>query len=135
MAFYFLDSNSPNPGDDAGFLSLSEQNKLKQYLSEQHRNIVVVHHHPIAVSTPIIDHYIMKNGDTLTQHQNIDMILVGHVHGDYTVQHDNFTLESGIATCLQWEKGAREIAFDLRFGYTEYLFTPTHYQKRVHWIN
>ncbi len=132
--WHFIFLNTKIDGRADGLLSLSEIKRLKNEIlvSPNNKKIaVVMHHHPAPVGTPLIDHYILQNNkdfwDIVTG-TNVELIICGHVHGDYRFKYNNVMIESSPATCLQWERGATEIKIDMRIGYKVYHFEQDGYK-------
>lgn len=91
---------------------------------------LVMHHHPAEVQTPLVDYYILKNRDEFWEcisNTNVELIICGHVHGDYSLKYNGIFIESGPATCLQWSKGTKEIKIDPKIGYKTYYFQKDQY--------
>lgn len=133
--FIFL--NTKQEGSEGGFLSEAELDKLKHEIasaSPDHKIVVIMHHHPIPVYTPMIDKYILKNQKEfweIVTDTNVCLIICGHVHGDYQIEHQNIMLESAPATCLQWLKGATLLKIDQRIGYKIYVFDKNGYSAKA----
>ncbi len=125
--FIFLNSKLDNSA--SGLLSPDELNKLRRLLhqSKTTKTAIVIHHHPVPVGTPLIDQYILENKqafwDIVDKHQNVTLILCGHVHGDYTIKHNNVTIECSPATCFQWKKGTKALVNEKSTGYKKHLVT------------
>lgn len=126
--------NTKIEGRDDGQLSQSELSMLSNELlaSPADKKIaIVMHHHPAPVGTPLIDNYILKNSkefwDIVTG-SKVEPIICGHVHGDYQFKHYNIMIESSPATCLQWEKGTKELKTDMKIGYKIYYFNQDGYR-------
>ncbi len=126
--------NTKIEGREDGELSQSELAMLSNELaaSPPHKKIaIVMHHHPAPVGTPLIDHYILKNTNEfwdIVTGTKTELIICGHVHGDYRFKHNNIMIESSPATCLQWEKGTKELKTDLKIGYKIYHFDKNGYR-------
>ncbi len=129
--FIFVDTKIQ--GKDTGFISDEELNKLGKLLaqSQASRVAIVMHHHPIPVSTPLIDKYILENREDflsmINQYKKVRLIICGHVHGDYTITAKHFSLETSPATCLQWPKDKKDLKIDYRMGYKVYQFSDINY--------
>jgi Icc protein len=126
--------NTKIDGRDDGLLSLSELKRLKDEIMTSPANkkiAIVMHHHPAPVGTPLIDNYILQNNkdfwDIVTG-TKVELIICGHVHGDYRFKYNNVMIESSPATCLQWEKGTKVLKTDMRIGYKIYHFEQNGYQ-------
>jgi 3',5'-cyclic-AMP phosphodiesterase len=123
--------NTKSDGIHEGYLSKSELNILrKEILSTNEKIAIVMHHHPAKVNTPLVDSYILKNRDEfweIVSGTGVKLIICGHVHGDYTFKHNNITIESAPATCLQWYKGTTDLKIDHKVGYKVYNFDHYYY--------
>lgn len=126
--------NTKIDGRDDGLLSLSELKRLKDELlvSPANKKIaIIMHHHPAPVGTPLVDKYILQNGNDFWDiicGFKVELIICGHVHGDYRFKHNNVMIESSPATCLQWEKGTKDLQADMRIGYKIYHFEQNGYR-------
>lgn len=133
--FIFL--NTKKDGTPDGFLSVQELQLLSDKINAvtDNKNIVVImHHHPAPVGTPLIDNYILKNQSdfwNIVTDTNVKLIICGHVHGDYRFKHNDIMIESCPATCLQWQKGTTDLKFDTEIGYKIYHFDDLSYQSIV----
>lgn len=115
-----------------GLLHETELLKLKR---EIHKNAnkriaIIMHHHPIPVNTPLIDNYILKNNHELwnvIEGSQVELIICGHVHGDYSLKHGNVSIETSPATCLQWEKGSSDLKIVKKIGYKIYYLNSYGY--------
>lgn len=131
--FIFL--NTKLDGTNEGYLSQSELIMLKNQLAEipaDKKIVIVMHHHPAAVGTPLIDQYILQNKQAfwdIVIGTNVELIICGHVHGDYRFEYNNIKIESSPATCLQWEKGCTELIIDKKIGYKVYYFNQDGYES------
>lgn len=129
--------NTKCPGMEAGFLEPVEMHALQKAIKEaelQDKNVaLIMHHHPISVSTPLIDEYILKNNadfwDVVAK-TRVKLIICGHVHNDYTLNHMNISLESGPATCFQFVKGADKLEIEHLIGYKKYNFINNQYNAQ-----
>lgn len=127
----FLNTKIDGRGD--GQLSQSELNMLRDEIkvSPADKKIaIVMHHHPAPVGTPLIDNYILKDNKdfwNIVTGTKVELIICGHVHGDYRFKYNNIMIESSPATCLQWEKGSSDLKTDKRIGYKIYHFNRDGY--------
>lgn len=132
--WYIIFLNTKIEGADEGYLSQSELAMLHGELAAcptDKKIAIVMHHHPAPVGTPLIDRYILKNKKefwNIIDEAKIDLIICGHVHGDYQLKHNNITIESSPATCLQWEKGVKDLKLDMKIGYKTYHFDRDGYR-------
>jgi len=133
--FVFL--NTKLPEHDEGYLSPTELNLLQQEItnSPEHKKIaIIMHHHPGKVGTPLIDNYLLQNAKefwSIVKNTSVELIICGHVHGDYCLKHEGITLESAPATCLQWIKGCKDLEIDARIGYKVYHFDQDGYSAQA----
>ncbi|TAK74141.1 MAG: phosphodiesterase [Gammaproteobacteria bacterium] len=128
--FIFL--NTKKEGTGLGYLSESDLQRLKNKLSiTADKNIaIIMHHHPIEVGTPLIDHYILQNKSEfwdIVAGTQVKLIMCGHVHGDYKLKYQNIMIESAPATCLQLQKGTQELKIDNQIGFKIYFFDENTY--------
>lgn len=117
--------NTCRSGTDAGYVAPSDLAKLSDAidLSATHakRVAVVMHHHPVPVETPLVDDCGLQENDALVrllrEKEVIELVLCGHVHGDYKVLLDAVTMESCPASSFQWKKGTARLETENRQGY------------------
>ena len=126
--------NTKMDGRDDGQLSHSELEMLKHEITISPVNkklAIVMHHHPAPVGTPLIDHYILQNAKEfwdIIVGTNVELIICGHVHGDYRYQYNKVMIETSPATCLQWEKGTQNLKTEMKIGYKIYHFEQDGYK-------
>lgn len=125
--FIFVDSVLP--GKDSGFVKQEALEKLKRQIGATPKDLsiaLVMHHHPIPVGTPLIDNFILQNGDDLLKaikNSAASTIMCGHVHGQYDIIKDNIRLISSPASCLQFKKGSSELLVEDVGGLTLWKFS------------
>jgi 3',5'-cyclic-AMP phosphodiesterase len=123
--------NTKMDGTAEGYLSQSELQFLENTLRKNdNKTAIVMHHHPAPVGTPFIDSYILRNRDEfwdIVTGSKVQLIICGHVHGDYKFKYNNIVIESSPATCLQWQKGTKNLEIDTKIGYKIYYFHHDHY--------
>lgn len=130
----FLNTKLDNSAE--GYLSNEELQILSneiQIAAPDKKIAVVMHHHPAAVGTPLIDKYILKNRDDfwgIVTGTQVNLIICGHVHGDYRFQYNDIHIESSPATCLQWQQGAVDLIVENKIGYKVYSFDKNAYKAR-----
>jgi len=134
----FILLNTKMNGSDKGFLSENELRYLEESLNnfnDQKSIGVIMHHHPVTVNTPLIDQYILTNSshfwNIVNRHSNVKLIMCGHVHGDYSIKHNNIVVECSPSTCLQWEKGTIELKIVKSIGFKVYRFVNNTYAQFV----
>src|SRR3990167_8569308 len=118
--------NTKIEGRNDGQLSLPELKRLKEGVAAAKANqkiAIIMHHHPAPVGTPLIYNYILQNTKDfwdILAITKVELIICGHVHGDYSFKHNNVMIESSPATCLQWEKETKNLKTDMKIGYKIY---------------
>jgi Icc protein len=132
--FIFLDTK--HDGTDNGLLSDEQLSFLNSELKKaESRSIaLVMHHHPIEVSTPLIDNYILKNKERfwdIVSQYNVALVICGHVHGDYSLNYGSSQIESSPASCFQFKKGALKLEIDNSIGYKIYYFLENTYDTET----
>ncbi|WP_419420439.1 metallophosphoesterase [Legionella sp. D16C41] len=128
--FIFL--NTKQDGKESGFLLDDELEFLNLELKKERNKPValVMHHHPIEVNTPLIDKYILENKESffaVIGQSEIDLIISGHVHHDYSINYNDIYFETSPATCCQFSKGTRELVIENYIGYKIYYFSSSNY--------
>ncbi|WP_199153433.1 metallophosphoesterase [Chromobacterium sp. ASV23] len=117
--------------DDAGLAAL--RSRLARV--DDGPAAVVLHHHPLAVGTPLLDDCMLMDGGRLwamlAQAERARLAICGHVHGDHRIVRDGRVLEVCPATCFQWIKGTREAAIENRQGYRLFRFLRDHYEAKT----
>lgn len=132
--FFFL--NTKNDGKESGFLSNSELLQLHSELKKERKKpaALIMHHHPIEVKTPLIDNYILENKNAFFEmigSSGVDLIICGHVHNDYSLQHGTICIETSPATCFQFKKGSTDLAIENNIGYKVYYFSSNAYVAKT----
>lgn len=137
----FISINSCKAGTDKGFADLSELERVEAELkaADKTKNIcLVMHHHPVPVSTPLIDEYILQDRQSflerIKKYPAIKLIMCGHVHGDYSLKLADVNLESSPATCFQWKKGADKLETEEAVGYAIYSMRKDEFVKVTRWL-
>lgn len=132
--FIFLNSNLAGSG--VGFLAPDQLQILAQGLNTQKNTAVVMHHHPMPVGSRLMDDYILKNTEEFWQLAHAaDLIICGHVHGDYSLAFGDVKVEAGPSTCYQIKKGASELQIEKRSGYKIFEFTAHGYNATTIYLN
>lgn len=82
--------------------------------------------------------YILENREAflkiIKEHPKVQLIICGHVHGDYTIKTESFTLEAGPATCFQMQKGSTTLNISEKLGYKVYCFDEAGYTAQSNFI-
>jgi len=131
----FISVNTCRPGFGEGYIEDKEYQdfllKIKTAKSNNTKIAVVMHHHPAPVNTPSIDEYMLRGGskflELIKQHPEIKLVICGHVHGDYKIAYDGFSIETCPATCFQYRKWMGELETENKRGYKIFQFNPDLY--------
>ncbi|MBA2657646.1 MAG: metallophosphoesterase [Tatlockia sp.] len=137
----FLFLNTQLEGEINGFINQDDfiliKNGIKNAESSKKKIALIMHHHPLPVGTPLIDKYTLNNQDDLWKiinHTKVELVLFGHVHGDYVQHHNNVKIESAPATCFQFKKGSTNLDIENVVGYKIHYFKQgNHSSKSVIW--
>lgn len=137
-SFIFL--NTKKDGTDSGFLPEYELENLQKSLEKNKDKslAIVMHHHPAAFGTPLLDSCMLMNPDPFWEilaKYPVKLIICGHVHNDYSFKYnESIMIEAAPATCIQFPKGAAELKFENKIGYKTYYFEKNNYvAKAVLW--
>ncbi|MFA5961053.1 MAG: metallophosphoesterase [Tatlockia sp.] len=135
----FLFINTQLEGSINGYINSNDLLMIKNQLSEaaeKNKNIVLVmHHHPTEVDTPLIDEYILNNREELwsiISDSRVKMIISGHVHGDYSFNHRGVKIECAPATCFQFQKGSTSLQIENSIGYKIHNFELGSVDNKLH---
>lgn len=102
----------------AGMLPESELNFLAQCLSEKPElnSMVVLHHHVFPTNSKWLDQHILKNSDdlleVLAKHQQVKVVLSGHVHMESTYLKNGVAFLTTPSTCLQFKPNSSSYGLD-----------------------
>lgn len=136
----FIGLDSCIEGRDHGFLSKQEMQRLGSLIHKakklNYHCVVVTHHHPIFVGTPMIDDCPMLNGSELLniieKNKHIKLVVTGHVHNDYSIQiGSQAKLETGPSSFAQFKYGGSNELEDIDiscYGYKTYEFIDDSYR-------
>jgi len=101
-----------------GWVEQAQLEQLDQLLLEYRNQYVVVacHHHPFAMKSHWIDQHRLKNAedlkDVLARHQNVKLVLFGHVHQDSCNKWHGIQFLSTPSTSVQFKPKSDEFALD-----------------------
>lgn len=104
----FLGLNTVIEGENSGWMSENELQWLDKKLNElsDEKIILLMHHHPISFSKPLIDKYILKNAneffEIIKNKNNIHLVIFGHVHNVVEIIYNKITFLSCPSTCFQF---------------------------------
>lgn len=105
------------PDDEGGRLSPDEMARLRDFLANSDRHVLVcMHHQPLPVGSRWLDTMVIKNGpDFLSAVQNCDNVralLFGHIHQSYDCWEKKLRLLATPSTCIQFKPGSGPFAVD-----------------------
>lgn len=134
--FIFL--NTKQEGTDSGFLAENELAALRDEVakSESKPLILVMHHHPMKVNTPLIDQHILRNHHEfweIISSTAVKLIICGHVHGDYTLKHNEITIQTSPASCFQFPKTIDELIIEEKMGCKVYQLNEGYFNTYTKW--
>ncbi len=107
-------------GMAAGRLAAGELARLDAALSEHadRHALVCLHHHPVAAGSRWLDTVGLENRDALFEvldrHQNVRVLLWGHVHQAFDGERRGVRLLATPSTCAQFKPGSDQFAIDQR---------------------
>ncbi|KMN81276.1 hypothetical protein VK98_14230 [Chromobacterium sp. LK11] len=109
--------DSVRPGTDDGHIDERAAAAFRQGLAGAEaagkRCAVLLHHHPAAVGTPLLDSCMLQDTERfwelMAETPRLQLLLCGHAHGDYRLEARGVALEVCPATCFQWRKGTAEL--------------------------
>ncbi|MEN7430581.1 metallophosphoesterase [Chromobacterium sp. TRC.1.1.SA] len=136
----FIGVDSCVAGQDGGRIGDAELVRLRQRLDGAGEGpaAVVLHHHPLAVGTPLLDDCMLAQASPFwqvaTAADALKLVICGHVHGEHSIAYRGKTLEVGPATCFQWTRGACDIEIDDRRGYRLFDFAAGGYSVRTAFV-
>ena len=126
--------NTKINGREDGCLTQAELDMLRREITATlscKKIAIIMHHHPFPVNTPLIDNYILKNRQdfwNIVNGSGVELIICGHVHGDYSIKYHNMMIETSPATCIQWEKNTTDLKTLLKIGYKIYHLDQSGYK-------
>ncbi len=101
VQFLLLDSSVPAVDEHFGQLEPEQLAWLEQRCAAQDARplVVALHHHPLAMSVPWRDRYILRNGETLHEilllaRQRLRCVLYGHIHESVLTLRDGIPYQS-----------------------------------------
>ncbi|OBU87053.1 metallophosphoesterase [Chromobacterium subtsugae] len=129
----FIGVDSCVAGLDEGLIGADELARLREQLAavDDGHAAVVLHHHPLAVGTPLLDDCMLRQSSQFWQAaraERLKLVICGHVHGAHSIDYRGRMLEVGPATCFQWQAGASDIDIDDRQGYRLFSFSADGYR-------
>ena len=116
----FILLNSHVPGQDWGKLSESELARLDEDLaaSTAQNVLIAVHHQPINMESAWLDGYGLRNApdflSVLSRHDNVRIVLWGHVHQASDRAYNAIRMLSTPSTCAQFAPGTDACVMDIR---------------------
>ena len=134
--------NSQADGHIYGEVSQAHLAQLEQLLNQyQDRHVLIaLHHHTFAVGSAWLDQHILKNADEflacITPHQNVKLVLCGHVHQDSDYQHEHIHFISSPSTFIQFTPNSADFSLDDRYaGYRSLSLYPNGaFSSELHYL-
>ncbi|WP_390619218.1 3',5'-cyclic-AMP phosphodiesterase [Maricurvus nonylphenolicus] len=105
-------------GSEYGDLSEAELAFLQQALEQNpdHHILVCLHHQPVKVGCAWIDQYQVRSADQffaiIDKHPQVQAIVWGHVHQDFSRERNGVQLMASPSTCVQFKPMSDEFAVD-----------------------
>lgn len=135
--------NSAVKGQIDGWIDAEQLQQLDDILNEFPKQHVIVacHHHPFIMHSKWIDHHRLKNTEHLTdvlkRHDNIKMVICGHVHQDSSKEWNGISFLSTPATSVQFKPLSDTFALDDQApGYRVLeLFEDGYFATSVHRVS
>lgn len=99
-----------------GWVDESQLQQLQQLLTQRPKQHILIacHHHPFAMQSHWIDQHKLKNTQALTeilaQHQNVKLVLFGHVHQESVQTWQQIEFLSTPSTCVQFKPKSQDFA-------------------------
>ncbi len=110
--------DSSIPGHDGGHLTPSELEKLGRALQDNPDKYVLIclHHQPIRIGSNWMDRMVLDNPDelfaTIKQHQNVKLMLYGHVHQESDREINGIRYISTPSTSIQFTPKQDKFSID-----------------------
>lgn len=112
--------NTHVDGEIGGFLVDEQLETLQRELSaspDRHQ-LIVMHHHPIAVGSEWLDEIALLNSDAfwriVDEHPSVRGVLFGHAHQAFDRMRDNIRLLCSPSTAIQFMPDQNEFRLDKR---------------------
>ena len=130
-------------GKAAGRLGESELARLDTALAAHpdHHALVCLHHHPVPMLSRWLDSVSLENPaalfEVLDRHQNVRVLLWGHVHQAWEGSRNGVRLLCTPSTCAQFKPGSDNFAIDRRppgFRWLR-LFADGRIESGVEWVD
>ena len=110
--------NSAVRGKVDGWVNQAQLQQLENILNEYAQQFIVLacHHHPFEMQSKWIDQYKLKNTPDLTavlaKHNNVKLVLSGHVHQDSWRERHGIQFYSTPSTSVQFKPFSDHFALD-----------------------
>ena len=125
-----------------GEISQAHLTRLNELLIEyqDYHTVITLHHHTFAVGSAWLDQHILKNSAELlaciTPHQNVKLVLCGHVHQTSEYQHAHIHFMSSPSTFVQFTPNSEDFSLDDRYaGYRSFALYPDgHFTSQLHYL-
>lgn len=108
--------NSAVPNQVDGWVDSQQLQQLEQILAARPEQYIVIacHHHPFAMQSHWIDQHKLKNTEALTdllgRHNNVKLVLFGHVHQESCQTWQHIAFFSTPSTCVQFKPKSEDFA-------------------------
>ena len=108
--------NSAVPHQVDGWVNEAQLQQLEQLLAARPKQHIIIacHHHPFAMQSHWIDQHKLKNTEALTdvlaRHNNVKLVLFGHVHQESCHTWQQIEFLSTPSTCVQFKPKSVEFA-------------------------
>jgi Icc protein len=140
-AIVFLCTQIPQRVD--GELTTDELLRLEKHLREFRNKHVLVclHHHPVLIGSSWMDGMRLANPEPLFEildaYENVQAVLWGHIHQEFSLQRNGVRLLGSPSTCLQFVPGATQFdPDDLPPGYRWLdLLSDGSLETGIHWAH
>lgn len=110
--------NSAVVGKVDGWVEQEQLDQLHTLLIEHQKQHIIIacHHHPFAMKSHWIDQHRLKNAeslkDVIAKHQNVKLVLFGHVHQDSQNEWNGVQFLSTPSTSVQFKPLSDNFALD-----------------------
>ena len=108
--------NTAVKGRIDGWMDAAQLQQLDQLLQQHaHQQVIIAcHHHPFDMQSHWIDQHKLKNTesliDVLARHNNVKLLLCGHVHQDSLNEWQGIQFYSTPSTCVQFKPHSQHFA-------------------------
>ncbi len=110
--------NTQVKGQQYGRISENNLTKISTLLRNNSdlNAIITLHHPPISINSQWMDNIGLKNSNIFLQlvqrHQNLKLILSGHVHQEINTTHQHIKVFTTPSTCYQFKPNVNSMQYD-----------------------